>query len=69
MEDVGSWVKPSYLVSSQTEFEAKLAKCEDSMRSLAQPDNNDGFIETLLRLPAFLQFNPSFELPDTFIGE
>ena len=69
MEDIGSWVAGGYLVSSQTEFKVKLTKCEDFMKSLVQSDNSEGFGEILLRLAAFLQLNPSFEVPDTFMGE
>jgi hypothetical protein len=67
-DDIASYVRRSYLVSSQTEFEAKLTKCEDFMRSAIQSENSDGLGETLLRMAAFLQWNPSFNVPDSFVG-
>jgi len=69
MEDVGSWVRHSYLVSSQDEFEAKLTKLEEFMRSFVQSNNSDRFGETMVRLAGFIQWNPSFEVPDSFIGQ
>ena len=69
MEEIESWVRGSYLVASQSEFEARLSSCEESMKSLVQSDNSDGVGEILLRLAAFLQWNPSFEMPGTFLGE
>jgi len=69
MEDLSYLDRRLYLVNSQTEFEAKLTSCEEFMTSSALHNNSDGFGETSLRVAAIVQWNPSFEVPDTFIGE
>jgi len=69
MEDLSYLARRPYLVNSQTEFEAKLTSCEELMTSSALHNDSDGFGETLLRLAAIIQWNPSFEVPDNFIGE
>jgi len=69
MEDIGSWIRGSYLVSSQSEFQAKLRDCEDLMTFLVHSNNSDGFGETVQHLAALIQWNPLFEVPEYFIGE